>query len=146
MGFLDDVLGSVGSDSFDGPQILGRRARKLIETGERAAATVAGIAVTRTQIGEHASDSNDFVYAYALDVRASAAPVRAGVRQRLDHQRWRAHVGAEVVVAYDDDHVIIDWERTLQGWGLERCRGGVSSPRRSTPRAGRRSTSRPPTA
>ena len=75
--------------------------------------------MTRTQIGEHASDSNDFVYAYALDVRASAAPVRAGVRQRLDHQRWRAHVGAEVVVAYDDDHVIIDWERTLQGWGLE---------------------------
>ncbi len=119
MGFLDDVLGSVAFDYFDGPQILGRRARKLIENGERAVATVAGIAVTRTQIGEHGADSNDFVYAYALDVRASAAPVRAGVRQRLGHHRWRAHVGAEVVVAYDDDHVIIDWERTLQGWELD---------------------------
>ena len=119
MGILDDVLGSVAFDYFDGPKILGRRARKLIESGERAAATVAGIAVTRTQIGEHGADSNDFVYAYALDVRASAAPFRAGVRQRLDHHRWRAHVGAEVVVAHTDDHVIIDWERTLQGWGLE---------------------------
>ncbi len=119
MGILDDVLGSVAFDYFDGPKILGHRARKLIESGERATATVAGIAVTRTQIGEHGADSNDFVYAYALEVRASAAPFRAGVRQRLDQHRWRAHVGAEVVVAHDGDRVIIDWERTLQGWGLE---------------------------
>ena len=41
------------------------------------------------------------------------------MRQRLDQHRWRAHVGAEVVVAHDGDRVIIDWERTLEGWGLE---------------------------
>ena len=119
VGILDDVLGSVAFDHFEGPKILGRRARKLVESGERAAATVTGIAVTRTQIGDHGADSNDFVYAYALDVRAAAAPFRAGVRQRLGRHRWLAHVGAEVVVAYAGDHVIIDSERTLQAWGLE---------------------------
>ena len=118
MGILDDVLGSFAIDLFDGPKLLGRRARKLCENGEHATATVAGVAVTRTQIGEHGADSNDFVYAYALDVRASAGPFRAGVRQRLDHLRWRAHVGAEVVVAYDDGHVIIDLDQTSQAWGL----------------------------
>ena len=118
MGILDDLLGSYTPEFFDGPGIVGRRARKLCEKGERATATVAGIEITRTQIGEHGSDSDDFVYAYALDVRASAGPFRAGVRQRLDHLRWRAHLGAEVVVAYDGGHVIIDVDRTSQAWGL----------------------------
>ena len=44
VGILDDVLGSVGFDYFDGPKVLGRRARKLVENGDGAAATVAGIA------------------------------------------------------------------------------------------------------
>jgi hypothetical protein len=118
VGILDDLLGSYTPDFLDGPGIIGRRARKLVENGEHAEATVAGIAVTRTQIGEHGADSNDFVYAYALDVRAASGPFRAGVRQRLDHLRRRAHVGAEVVVAYDDDRVIIDVDRTSQAWGL----------------------------
>src|SRR3712207_5305308 len=114
MGILDDVL----FDYIGGPQILGRRARKLLERGERAHATITGILVTRTQTGEHASEANEFVFAYALDVRAPGGAFRVGVRQRLDSRRWRAHVGAEVVVAFDGDGVIIDWERTLAGWGL----------------------------
>ena len=70
MGLLDDVLSSY----IDGPQISGRRGRKVLARGERAPATITGILVTRTQIGEHSSDTNDFAFAYALDVRAPAGP------------------------------------------------------------------------
>jgi hypothetical protein len=119
MGILDDLFGSISLIDVDGPRLAGRRGRKLLETGERAPATVAGIQVTRSQIGEHAAETNDFVFAYALDVRGPAGTFRAGVRQRLGPQRWRAHVGAEVVVALDGEQVIVDWERTLRGWRLE---------------------------
>ena len=117
MGLLDDVFGAITLFDADGPQ-GGRRGRKLLERGERAPAVVTGIDVTRTQVGEHASETNDFVFAYALEVRGPGGVLRAGARQRLGYHRWRAHVGAEVVVATDGERVIVDWERTMEGWGL----------------------------
>lgn len=87
----------------------GRRSRKLLEQGEVATATVAGLRrETRTD------DSPDrWTYALVL-----ADGTRLGVRQLLSPDRERVRIGGEVVVRHRDGKAIIDWPATLRRMGV----------------------------
>ena len=103
MAVLHDLLGALlpgGSTS--------RRARRVIEQGERVTARVDAIRV------KDRSDSPDR-WEYGLAIGGE----RVGVRQWLEPERHRAHLGAEVVVRRLGDRVLIDWPGTLAAAGVD---------------------------
>jgi hypothetical protein len=106
MGLLDDLFWNIGPE---GPNLVGRRARRVLSKGESADATIVGVLVERTTDG----DTVEPEYRYALDLHTGLGTSRVGVRQRLGAQRSDAHVGAIVPVKVLGDKVVIDWERHL---------------------------------
>jgi hypothetical protein len=123
LGFFD----SITIFDWDGPGFgIGRRGRKLLDSGEPARAEIAGIKVTRASSG--GEGSNSCHYAYALDVQdPTGAPVRLGCRQLVTPHRQAVHLGSQVVVRRRRRKVIIDWAATLDGLGVEH-RGLADSP------------------
>ena len=95
---LIELLFSGGSTS--------RRARRVIEQGERLTARVDAIRV------KDRADSPD-QWEYGLRIGTA----RIGVRQWLQPEPHRAHLGAEVVLRRLGDKALIDWPATLAAVG-----------------------------
>ena len=84
-----------------------RRARRVIEHGERVTARIDAIRVNDR------ADSPDR-WEYGLAVGTS----RVGVRQWLQPARHVAHLGAEVVLLHFGDDWLIDWPASLAAAGV----------------------------